>query len=426
VARDAVPAGAVLADGVPAVRAGRRGAARGGSLLPRRWWSRLDDGDREVLGWWGLTRLAFLTVLLTAPAVFAGLTDKPGSTPGLSTSLIRWDAVHFVAIAGGGYHPGVPAAQQPTGVPLEAFFPGFPALLAAAHLVGIPYALAGVVWGALFGALAVLALGRLVRLETGADPADTGLAGRAALLWSIAPVAVFVAVPYSEAPFLGLAFASWLAARRRAWLPAVLLGAGASCFRITGVFLALALGVQYLLTQHGDRGSARTRRDRRLLPLFAVPVLPVVVFFGYLWRASGDPLLWFHVQASQWYRTATPPWTDLRHTVAAAVEHRYAPDYAWMFGAELVAFAVGIALVVALVRRRRVAEAVYVGAQLVSYVTSYWLMSVPRAALTWWPLWTMAAVATARRPWLLRGWVMVSGALAVVWTAAYLRSQWAG
>jgi len=82
--------------------------------------------------------------------------------------------------------------------------------------------------------------------------------------------------------------------------------------------------------------------------------------------------------------------------------------------------------VVALVRRRRVAEAFYVGAQLVSYVTSYWLMSVPRAALTWWPLWTMAAVATARRPWLLRGWVMVSGALAVVWTAAYLRSQWAG
>lgn len=390
------------------------------------WWRRLDSGDREVLGWWGLTRLGFLAVLLMAPAVFAGLTDAPGSSPGLSTALVRWDAVHFAAIAAGGYHPGVPAAQQPTGVPLEAFFPGFPALLAAGHLVGLPYALTGVLCGLVFGAVAVVALGRLVRLEPGADPADAALPGRVALLWSVAPLAVFVAVPYSEAPFLALAFTSWLAARRRQWLPAVLLATGASCFRITGVYLALAVAVQFLVAQREDRGSPRTRRDWRLIPLFAVPLVPVLAFFGYLWAASGDPLLWFHVQATTWYRTATPPWTNLRHTLDAAVHHQFAPDYAWMFGAELVAFAVGIVLVVALLRRRRVAEAVYVATQLASYVTSYWLMSVPRATLTWWPLWTIPAVVLARRPWLLRGWVIVSAALAVVWAAAFLRSQWAG
>jgi hypothetical protein len=101
-------------------------------------------------------------------------------------------------------------------------------------------------------------------------------------------------------------------------------------------------------------------------------------------------------------------------------------DYRWMFGAELVAFVVGVALFAALLVWRRWAEAVYVGTQLASYVTSYWLMSVPRATLTWWPLWTVAAAGLGRRPWLLRAWIVVSAALAVVWAAAYLRGQWAG
>jgi hypothetical protein len=361
-----------------------------------------------------------------APAVFASLTDAAGSSPSIATALTRWDAVHFAAIAAGGYHPGVPAAQQPTGVPLEAFFPGFPALLAAGHLIGLPYVVTGVLSGLVFGGMAVLALGRLVRLEPAADPADTGLVARVGLLWAIAPVAVFVAVPYSEAPFLGLAFAAWVQARSRRWWPAVLLAAGASFFRITGAYLALALAVQFLLAQHADRGSERTRRDWRLVPLFIVPLLPILGFFGYLWKESGDPLLWFHVQATTWYRTATWPWVDLQHTWDAAAGHSYAPDYRWMFGAELVTFVVGVALFAALLVWRRWAEAVYVGTQLASYVTSYWLMSVPRATLTWWPLWTVAAAGLGRRPWLLRAWIVVSAALAVVWAAAYLRGQWAG
>lgn len=407
-------------------RRGTPGPGGGAAAIRRR----LTGDDREVLSWWGITRLGFIAVLLTAPAVFSSLTAKPRSTPSLGTSLTRWDAVHFAAIAAGGYHPGVPATQQPTGVPLEAFFPGFPALLAIGHVFALPYALTGVLCGVVFGGLGVLALGRLARLEPRADPADTGLGGRAALLWSIAPVAVFVAVPYSEAPFLGLAFSSWLAARHRRWWPAVLLAAGASCFRITGVFLALALAVQFLVVQFEDAGSARTRHDWRCVPLFAIPLLPVLAFFGYLWRASGDPLLWFHVQATTWYRTFTWPWDNLLHTwdVARAGTPglSFAPDYAWMDGAELVAFAVGVVLLVALLWWHRWAEGVYVGAQLVSYVTSYWLMSVPRAALTWWPLWTVAAVVLAKRPWLLRGWIVVSGSLAAVWVAAYVQSQWVG
>lgn len=395
--------------------------------------ARLAPADRELAGWWLISRLGLLAVLVMAPAVFAGLTDRAGTSPSPAEALTRWDAVHFQAIAAHGYTPGVPGPQQPTGVPLEAFFPGFPALLALFHLVGSPYALTGVVSGLVFGGAAAWALARLALLEPGADVArDPGLGVRAALLWTAAPLAVFVAVPYSEAPFLGLAFPAWLAARRHRWGIACLLAAGASLFRISGVYLALALLVQFLVVQLGDRGArtpetaAHTRRDWRLLPLFAVPVVPVLAYFGYLWRESGNYRLWFDVQAQVWYRTFTPPWTSLATTWTNAFDGKQSPDYAWMFGAELVAFAVGVLLTVALLRRRRWAEAVFVGAQLASYCTSYWLMSVPRATLTWWPLWTMAAVALARRPWVQRSWFVVSISLAAVWTAAYLRSQWAG
>ncbi len=402
-----------------------RGERQPGQRSPGRALSRLGVTDREVLGWWAITRLGLLAVLAMAPAVFAPLNAPPGSTPSLGLALTRWDAVHFATIAQYGYTPGVPAAQQPTGVPLEAFFPGFPGLLAAFHVVGLPYALTGVLSGLVFGAVAAIALARLARLEPGAD-ADPALGSRAALLWMLAPVAVFVAVPYSEAPFLGLAFPAWLAARHRRWWLACLLAAGASCFRISGLYLAVALAVQFLVTQLGDRGSARARRDWRLVPLFVVPVLPIVGFFAYLWAASGNPRLWFDVQAQVWNRTFTLPWDSVATTWASAFGQHQAPDYAWMFGAELVALAVGTALTVVLLIRRRWAEACFVGLQLISYATSYWLMSVPRAGLIWWPLWTMAAVALGRRPWLLRGWLVVSGSLAAVWAAAFLRSQWAG
>ncbi len=397
--------------------------------------ARLGAADREVLGWWLVSRLGFLAVLSMAPAVFTGLGDRAGSSPSPAGALTRWDAVHFTAIAEFGYTPGVPPAQQPTGVPLEAFFPGLPALLALFHLIGFPYALTGVLSGLVFGGVAAWALARLALLEprTGGDartggvaPVKAGTGVRAAVLWMAAPLAVFVAVPYSEAPFVGLAFPAWLAARHRRWGPAVALAAGASCFRIAGLYLALALAVQFLVVQLGDRGSARTARDWRLAPLFAVPVLPVAAYFGYLWQASGNYRLWFDVQAQVWYRTFTWPWSSLATTWVNAFGGRQSPDYAWMFGAELVAFGVGVVLTAVLLYRRRWAEAVFVGAQLAGYVTSYWLMSVPRSTLTWWPLWTMAAAALSGRRWLLRGWLVVSVSLAAVWAAAYLRSQWAG
>lgn len=97
-----------------------------------------------------------------------------------------------------------------------------------------------------------------------------------------------------------------------------------------------------------------------------------------------------------------------------------------MFGAELVATVVGLALTVALLRWRRWGEATWVGLQVVAFATSYWLFSVPRATLLWWPLWIVIAVLAARRRWILWAYLVISLPLMAVWATTFLTGRWAG
>ncbi len=58
--------------------------------------------------------------------------------------------------------------------------------------------------------------------------------------------------------------------------------------------------------------------------------------------------------------------------------------------------------------------------------TSYWYMSIPRASLLWWPLWTVAAGWTLRRPRLPTAYAAVAAPLMTVLTVAFTAGRWAG
>jgi hypothetical protein len=260
-----------------------------------------------------------------------------------------------------------------------------------------------------------VALSRLAELEAGG-------AGRwAVLLWVAAPPAVFLAAPYTEALFCALAFAAWLSARRDRWVSAAVLAAAASTVRVSGLFLAAALVVQWL--------TATPRRWRQA-PLLLLPLLPVVAYLGYLRARLGSWSAWFDAQREEWNRDPTWPWDAVQETWDAAFGAAFAEQWgahsAWMFRAELVALAVALLLTVGLLVRRRWGEATWVGLQLIAFVTSSWVMSLPRATLLWWPLWVGVAVLAVRRPWLGDAWLAVSAPLMAVWTAAYLQGIWAG
>ncbi len=375
---------------------------------------RLSAVDLAVLRLYGLTRIAIFAVTAAAVYLFA---DRDSKDPvGFIARWTQWDTHHYVTIAQFGYDGG-PGGPQ---VPLEAFFPGFPLVMKIVHaLGGVGYVTAGLAISLVAGGIAALALGRIAAEQAGGGAAGERLAERTVLLFLLAPSAVFLSAAYTEALFLALALPAWLAARRGHWVACGLLAAGASSVRITGVFLAIALIVEFLTARDG-------RRNWRSAPWLAVPFLPVLAYFTYLHDRTGDWMAWQHAQERGWYREFHWPWQALKITWQNAFQDRQPTGFAWMFGAEIVAVVVGVALLVWLLRNRRWAEATYIGLQLYAFTTAMWFFSVPRATLTWWPLWIVLAAWTLRKPWVHQAYLVVVAPFMVVFALLFTTGRWAG
>jgi hypothetical protein len=366
--------------------------------------------DQVALKLWLLTRVTTYLLVGAAAWLFASGDSVREPVPYLDRWL-QWDVHHFQTIAEFGYG-GDPAVGQL--VPLEAFFPGLPLLLRALHFIGFDLTVAGLLVSFIAGGVVVVALARLGSLDGG--PA---VGGRAVLLFLLAPSAVFLAAGYTEALFLAFALPAWLAARRGHWLTAGLLAAGAASVRVTGVFLAAALVIEFLTARDG-------RRRWLQMPWLLLPGIPVLAYMAFLNERTGDWFYWRSAQEQGWYRSSTGPWETFRTTWDAAAGGGQTVGFAWMFGAEIVAVLVGVALTGWLLWRRRWGELTYVGLQVAAFATSTWYFSVPRATLLWWPLWIGLAAWSLRRQWLLSAYLTVIAPFMVVFTLLFAVGRWAG
>lgn len=380
---------------------------------------RLRDVDRDSLAIWLASRASMWVIAGATGWMFA--VQGQQVVPAL-TRWEQWDFVHYWGIAINGY------AGDPTGVPNEAFFPGFPFLLWFGSELGLRHVLVGLIVSLVAGGIAAVALGRIAELDGGRR------VGRlAVLMWVTAPPAVFLAAPYTEALFLACALPAWLAARRGHWLAAGVLTALSCTVRVSGIFLAIAIGVHWLTTRRTADEADETAVDRRDgrrqwrgIGWIMLPAVPLLAWSVYLEQETGDWLAWFDAQSEGWDRHFTAPWSAFDKTWEAAFEGTQSPGFEWMFRAEIVAMLIGVALTIALVRWRRWGEATWVGLQVVAFGTSTWYFSVPRAGLLWWPLWVALAVVAAKHRWVLWAYLAVSVPLMSVWAAAFLTSRWAG
>ncbi|GLW20644.1 mannosyltransferase family protein [Microbispora triticiradicis] len=360
---------------------------------------------RDALLLWVGTRAGIILMAVYGVLAVSGTNRAP-----LLERWHYWDVDLFREIAEFGYG-GDPNQDPDPGLP--AFFPGLPLALRLVHLVVHDWTLAGLIISFLAGAVAMVALAKLADLE-----APVGAGRWAVLALLLCPPAVFLFAGYSEALFLAFALPAWLAVRRRNWPVACALAAGASCVRVTGLFLAAALVTEFVVS--------RIRRDGwtgwRDAPWLLLPFAPIVAYSAYQHSRTGDWLAWNHAQEAGWGRRMVWPWESFRSTWDMTGDATFGP----MFRLELAVAIVGLLLLVWLLVTRRWAEFVYVGLQVAVLTTSTFYMSMPRGALLWWPLWVLVGRTAARHRWVIILYATVIGPLTVPMVISFMNSSWTG
>ena len=208
----------------------------------------------------------------------------------------RWDAGWYMQIAKNGYT--FIAGQQSS----TAFFPLYPLLMRAVHVV-VPgssdasYILCGLIVANAALLIGLYFLTKLVQLDFGQR-----VASRTVLMVLIFPTTLFFSAVYTESLFLATTVASFYYARVNRWW---LAGALAGCSALTrspGVLLGLPLLIEYLAQR-----KFRLREIRAdVLALGFIPAA-LALHIAYLGWAFDNPLAIQDAQ-SAWGRPSGLSW----------------------------------------------------------------------------------------------------------------------
>ncbi|HWB22064.1 MAG TPA: hypothetical protein VG652_04190 [Gaiellaceae bacterium] len=188
-----------------------------------------------------------------------------------------WDGRWYKLIAAGGY------LFVPGRYSNPAFFPLLPILERAAHAIGVPYLLTGVVCANL-GFLA----GLLALYELGSELLPESDARRAALYAAVFPAGYVFSMAYPEGIAFPLVALAGLFAVRDRSLAAAICAAGATLARPEGIFLVLPLAA---IAIRRWPSLATSGRSRAVAAVLAAPAA-LASFSAYLAWQLGDPLAW--------------------------------------------------------------------------------------------------------------------------------------
>lgn len=371
----------------------------------------------------------------------------PPPMDGLAHSLVEplrnWDGLWYRLIALEGYDLHEANA---------AFWPLFPmAMRAVSRATGMPEAVAGYLIANVSFVVALVLLYRLVALDF-----DERIARRT--LWALAlfPTSFFFSAVYTESPFLMLSVGALLSARLRRWWLAGALGVLAALTRSYGVFLVVPFALLYV-KQYGFY-------LRELFPrviAVGLPALGPLIFGWHLERVLGSWRAFIDVQ-SMWNRTSAMPWTTMRCAVEGCVLEltQYGEtsnrtvqgaDWSWIDQLrdnpswslvtspgfrnlvadsdtlELISTILLIGLTIIGLKFLPLYQTAYVVPALViplfSPSTVHPLMSMPRFALTMFPLFIVIAILLRRR-WLSVPLAALSTVLLILLTMQFANWYW--
>jgi hypothetical protein len=338
----------------------------------------------------------------------------------------RWDAPHYTDLIVYGYRAVDPGnLVDPYGYrqiyPGElqlyiVFYPLFPWIGGVVNAV-----VHQPVWSAfIVSGVASLFVGPLMyRLVRHDESPDVAL--RSAWFLLIFPTAYFLHIGYTEALFMALVIGSFLAARTDRWWLAGLLGGLAALTRINGLVLLLALPVE-AATQWYLQAPGERRFQWRWLAIGLVGV----GFGVYLWlnyALFGTPFQFLHVQQDHWFKSLASPVDAIKSAFGWFESSE--PDNRLMYGfMELLFVAIGLVGTIVAAIRFRPSWFAWMAGNLVLFVSTSFLLSTPRYALTLFPLFVVLALPT-RRTWLLIAVSLLSIGGFIYFASRFATGSWA-
>jgi hypothetical protein len=312
--------------------------------------------------------------------------------------LGRWDGGAYLEIARDGY------SYRPGEISNVTFSPLLPLLMRIlASLAGRPDDDGRLAAGVLVSNVALLAAVVLL-VRVGRTEIDEGAGRRAAIYALTFPTTIFLSAVYPESLFLALSLGTVLAARRGSWWAAAALGGLAAVARPFGVLLALPVALE------------RGQRDAARVVAVAAPLVAFAGWHWYLFRVTGDPLVFLSAQAAYGRRPTSP---------AAAITDLFDPSRygdPWIVIAILVPVA---ALVVISWRLLSRSIAAYGTVLLLAALSSGTVTSFPRYALAIFPAF-LALGALGRWRAVHLAYLAVATTLAVTLTAMFASWFWIG
>jgi hypothetical protein len=328
----------------------------------------------------------------------------------------RWDAPHYLDLAIWGYmavDPGVSPTFGQTGDMdlMIVFYPLLPAAIGLVR-VAVPDLLAPILVSSVALAAAVLLLYRVVAAELG-----EAVGKRAVVFLLIFPTAYFLHIGYTESLFLALALGAFLAARHGRWGSAGLAGGLAALTRINGLLLIPSLAAD---------AWSEWRTDRRWRAAWGWIGLVAVGFGGYLLLNQvvyGDPFAFLAIQRDHWSKSLAWPWEGISGVVSR-LSGDSLEDVAILGVAELAAIVVGLVGTVVAIRRFRPSWAVWMGGNWLLFVSTAFVLSVPRYALVMFPLFAWFALLAERR-WIGVAIGGVSVGLLLWFSGRFALGSWA-
>lgn len=333
--------------------------------------------------------------MIFAAQSFQITTDQPITQENWFWGIFnRWDAGNYLKIAEFGY-----ASSGEDRFRL-VFFPLYPALIAVFQIVFRNYVLSALIVSGIAAIALGLSFRELVKLDYSEKTAQL-----AVLFLFIFPTSHFLHIPYTESLFLALTIGCFLAARKRNWLIVGFLGAAACLTRINGLILIPALAFEVWEEYRETR-----QLNRKWFFLALVPA----GFGGYLalnYFVSGNPTMFLTYQRENFQKYLRISWTGISDTYQRISNPK--PTDSQMQGVQEITFVIiGLVGTVAGWFYLRKSYAVWMTLNWLLFVSTSFVLSVPRYTLIMFPLFILMARA-ARRDWQ----IMV---LFIFWSLLYL------